>query len=48
MEWMRSGGSSVGVPAAGKDMEFVLLSREPESKPSVSGYDSEKEEQWNG
>ena len=30
MEWMRSGGSSGGVPAAAKDMKFVPTSA-PES-----------------
>ena len=42
---MRSGGSSKGVPAAAKDMEFVPISRKPRIKAQRSGFDSEKEEQ---
>ena len=42
---MRSGGSSKGVPAAAKDMEFVSFIRKSRIKAQRSGFDSEKEEQ---
>ena len=44
-EWMRSGGSSKGVPAAAKDMKFVSFTRKFRIKAQRSGFDSEKEEQ---